>query len=107
MEYTASLKKIPWRVYQIRVHVNPDGRYGDPWVFGCDVVDRRPPFWKRLWLRLRGRPVEIVAFMSMAQTAPTMGQIEAMKVTLRAAGFTLAIWERRKGSRIYLVRVRL
>jgi hypothetical protein len=103
----ASLARFCGRVYAIRVHPGPVAVYGADWDYGCVVRDDRPGFLGRLWLRLRGRPVEKVAFLCLTHVAPTMDQIEAMKVALRAAGYEWAVWERWKKGRVRLVRVRL
>jgi hypothetical protein len=102
---TASLEHFSGWVYAVRVHEYPHGRRGDPWAYALTLRDDRPGFLRRLWLRLRGRPAEEIAFLCLTHEAPTFEQVEAMRVALLAAGYEWAVWERRKNGRVRLFRL--
>jgi hypothetical protein len=89
-EWSASLQHLAGDWYAARIHPGPDGKYGDPWVWGCLV-----------------RKDGDTAWLSFTRDAPTPAQLNAGMVVLRGLGFTRYVYERYEDGRPRHIRRRL
>lgn len=107
MIYSTSIEHYSGIAYIIRVHEGPNGKFGDDWKFGCPFKKVKPSFIRRMYLKIRRKPIDTIAFLCLTQLAPTIEQINAMKIGLKKAGYTKAVWERRKQGKVKLIWAKL
>src|SRR5690242_13192971 len=108
MSYSVHIEKVDTKTYLVRVYkLDESYENGDKYTWGSVIQKLQPNFLKRLWYKLLGIKIEVIAFFTLMLAAPKAEEASAVIDKLQAEGFTKRRYVRWKNGKKRIVELKL